>query len=176
MKWSKLKLDELGRLSPEEFEMAAKPPITLVVDNVRSGHNVGAFFRTMDAFAFEKIILCGISPTPPHKEINKTAIGATHTVNWKYKKSILEAVQTLKAEGYAIVGVEQTQNSIHLEDFSWDGGRLAVIVGNEVNGISEEILPLLDNCLEIPQYGTKHSLNVSVCTGIVLWALRNQMN
>lgn len=174
MTLSKLKLEELGRLTPEEFKQTRKVPLTLVVDNVRSGHNVGSFFRTADAFAIERICLCGISPTPPHKEINKTAIGATTTVEWSYYNTTREAIDQLKESGCFIIGVEQTTKSVSLSEFEWKGEALAIVVGNEVDGLQEDILPLLDFCFELEQFGTKHSLNVSVCTGIVLWELGRQ--
>lgn len=144
--------------------------MVVVLDNVRSMHNVGAIFRTGDAFLVEKIILCGITPQPPHREIHKSALGATETVDWQYFKDISEAVAFLKKENFEVLGIEQTSNSVMITDFKIENKKkYALVLGNEVEGISEEILPDLDHCLEIPQLGTKHSLNVSVCGGIVMW-------
>lgn len=167
----KLKLEELGRTSLEDFHGQPKLPIVAVLDNIRSALNVGSVFRTADAFAIEKIVICGISATPPNREITKTAIGATESVNWEYIEDIRQAILQLKSEGYTIVGVEQTDLSVMLNDFQIGNRKLAVIFGNEVDGITEEILDDLDACIEIPQHGTKHSLNVSVCAGIVLWEM-----
>ncbi|MBL0024158.1 MAG: RNA methyltransferase [Saprospiraceae bacterium] len=168
---AKLKLEELGRISVEEFHLALKIPVVVVLDNIRSAMNIGSIFRTSDAFSIEKIIICGISATPPNREINKTAIGATESVEWAYEENINNAVTTLKAEGYTLAGIEQTNNSVNLDSSDLDFEKIAVIFGNEVDGISDEIIDLLDICIEIPQYGTKHSLNVSVCAGIVLWEM-----
>lgn len=166
----KLKLHELGRSSLAEYQQKGKTKITLVLDNIRSAMNVGSFFRTADAFALEKIVLCGITAQPPHREINKTAIGADQSVEWIYEKDISKAVSTLKQEGYHITGVEQTDESVLLQEFKPDPNcPYALIFGNEVNGLSDSILPALDRCIEIPQFGTKHSLNVSVSAGIVIW-------
>ena len=167
----KLKLEELGRLSVEEYHMIPKTPVLVVLDNIRSAMNVGSVFRTADAFAIEKIVICGISATPPNREITKTAIGATESVSWEYIEDISEAIASLKSKGYTIAGIEQTDHSIKLGSVLPDAEKIAVVLGNEVDGISDEILYLLDYCIEIPQYGTKHSLNVSVCAGIVLWEL-----
>jgi tRNA G18 (ribose-2'-O)-methylase SpoU len=167
----KLKLEELGRISTEEYQVKSKVPIVAVLDSIRSALNVGSVFRTADAFAIEKIVICGISATPPNREITKTAIGATESVTWEYVEDIKDAVLKLKTEGYTIIGVEQTDQSLMLNQFSSTEEKLAVIFGNEVDGVSDEILNDLDYCIEIPQHGTKHSLNVSVCAGIVLWEL-----
>lgn len=167
----KLKLVELERWSVDEFLTTEKIPIVVVLDNIRSALNVGSIFRTSDAFAIEKIIICGISATPPNREINKTAIGATESVAWEYYGHINEAIGKLKGEGFKIVGVEQTDQSILLSEFTPTKEKLAVIFGNEVDGISDGILEMMDYCIEIPQFGTKHSLNVSVCAGIVLWEM-----
>ncbi len=167
----KLKLEELGRLSVEAYHMIPKTPVVVVLDNIRSAVNVGSVFRTADAFAIEKIIICGISATPPNREISKTAIGATESVSWEYIEDISEAVLLLKSDGYTIAGIEQTDHSVKLGSVLPETGKIAIVLGNEVDGISEEILNHLDLCIEIPQYGTKHSLNVSVCAGIVLWEL-----
>lgn len=167
----KLKLNELARLSIEEYQASDKLPVVVVLDNIRSAMNVGSVFRTADAFAIEKIIICGISAVPPNREITKTAIGATESVVWEYIENIIEAVSLLKSTGYTIAGVEQTDQSIKLDEWNVNYEKMAVIFGNEVDGISEEILNELDICIEVPQFGTKHSLNVSVCAGIVLWEL-----
>lgn len=167
----KLKLEELGRISVEEYHTIPKIPVVVVLDNIRSAVNVGSVFRTADAFAIEKIIICGISATPPNREIFKTAIGATESVFWEYIEDVSEAVSFLKSEGYTLAGVEQTDHSVKLGSVLPEAGKIAVVFGNEVDGISDEILHKLDLCIEIPQYGTKHSLNVSVCAGIVLWEL-----
>lgn len=166
----KLKLEELGRIDVETFKKTEKIPLVVVLDNVRSMHNVGAAFRTADAFLVEKIILCGITPKPPHREIHKAALGATESVDWQFYESVKEAVIDLKTLGYEVLGIEQTTNSVMITDFNIDRTKkYALVLGNEVDGISDEILTDLDVCLEIPQLGTKHSLNVSVCGGIVMW-------
>ncbi|MCZ2102529.1 MAG: RNA methyltransferase [Chitinophagales bacterium] len=167
----KLKLEELNRQDIETFKEAPKLPVIVVLDNIRSALNIGSVFRTSDAFALEEIYLCGISATPPNREITKTAIGATESVNWSHHPDILQAIQQLKGQGYQIVGVEQTDRSILLQEWKSTSEKIAVVFGNEVDGISDEILDALDYSLEIPQYGTKHSLNVSVCAGIVLWTI-----
>lgn len=167
----KIILDELGRPSVNDYKNTPKNPIVVVLDSIRSALNVGSIFRTSDAFAIEKIIICGISATPPNRDITKTAIGATESVNWTYQQDIKAAVSELKNQGYKIVGIEQTDVSVMLNEFTDFGGKIALIFGNEVDGISECILNDLDYCIEIPQYGTKHSLNVSVCAGIVLWTV-----
>jgi tRNA G18 (ribose-2'-O)-methylase SpoU len=166
----KLKLEELGRIDVDTFKKTAKIPLVVVLDNIRSMHNVGAAFRTADAFLVEKIILCGITPRPPHREMHKAALGATESVDWQYYESIKEAVIDLKTLGYEVIGIEQTTTSTMITDFEIDNTKkYALVLGNEVEGISDEILTDLDECLEIPQLGTKHSLNVSVCGGIVMW-------
>lgn len=166
----KLKLEDLGRVDRETFKRITKIPVTVVLDNVRSMHNVGAVFRTSDAFIVDRIILCGITPVPPHREIHKAALGATETVDWIFVKDITEALQNLKNEGSTIVGLEQTTASENIEEFEVQHDRkYALVFGNEVDGLSEEALPFYDCFLEIPQLGTKHSLNVSVCAGIAIW-------
>ncbi len=166
----KLRLEELGRVAVAQYKSQQKIPIVVMLDNIRSGLNVGSVFRTCDAFAIERIIICGISACPPHKEILKTAIGATSSVDWVYEKDVETAVKKIRSEGYQVIGIEQTTNSVSLEDLEVDtSDKYAICLGNEVDGISDEILPLLDVAVEIPQYGTKHSLNVAVCGGIVLW-------
>lgn len=168
----KLKITELNRLSAEEFRAAEKIPLVVVLDDIRSLHNVGSVFRTSDAFRIARIYLCGITARPPHPEIHKTALGAEFSVDWIYKRDTLEAVSELKAENYTIYAVEQAEGSIMLDRFdTHTGQRYAVILGNEVKGVKQEVIDACDGCIEIPQYGTKHSLNVSVTAGIVLWNL-----
>ncbi|MBP5497374.1 MAG: RNA methyltransferase [Bacteroidales bacterium] len=172
----KLSMEELGRVTPEEFKQQGKSPIVLVLDNIRSMHNVGSAFRTCDAFNVERLYLCGITATPPQKEISKTALGATESVEWVYKENVAELATELKSEGYAIILVEQTDGSVMLQDFNFaQYEKVALFVGNEVFGISEELLPLCDAAVEIPQFGTKHSLNVAVATGITLWEAIRQL-
>ena len=166
----KLKLDELGRKTLEEYRQSEKHSIVVVLDNIRSAMNVGAFFRTADAFAIQKLILCGITARPPHKEIHKTAIGADHSVEWEYIEDVSMALQSLQKAGYVLAGIEQTDGSTPLDRFQPEPEKKYVLIfGNEVSGISDAILPLLDIVLEIPQFGTKHSLNVAVSGGVVLW-------
>ena len=166
----KLKLEELNRIDVETFKKAEKIPLIVILDNIRSMHNVGATFRTADAFLIEKIILCGITPQPPHREIHKAALGATESVDWGYEKDINTAIQDLKSQEFEIIGIEQTSKSIMITDFTIDKSKkYAIILGNEVDGISDEALENIDVFLEIPQLGTKHSLNVSVCGGVVMW-------
>ena len=166
----KLKLDELGRVSAEEYKVIEKHPIVVVLDNVRSMHNVGAVFRTSDAFLIDKIYLCGITATPPHKEIHKTAIGAENSVDWEYVKDSNELIKKLKKDDYQIVTIEQTEGSVLLNEFEVDQSKkYAIVMGNEVDGVQQSIIDECDTCIEIPQSGTKHSLNVSVCTGIISW-------
>jgi tRNA G18 (ribose-2'-O)-methylase SpoU len=173
----KLKLSELGRISIEEFKSAKKTPITLILDNIRSLNNTGSLFRTADAFRLEKIILTGFTATPPHKDIHKTALGATESVDWEYHENITKILTQLKTGGYLIIAAEQTDASVPLQDFIPPRDRkIALIMGNEVKGISEKSLPLIDVALEIPQYGTKHSFNVAVSAGIILWDLFAKIN
>ncbi|NSW93379.1 MAG: RNA methyltransferase [Bacteroidales bacterium] len=168
----KLLNSELGRKSLEEFRKAEKFPVVIVLDNVRSHHNVGSVFRTADAFLIEKICLCGITPVPPHRDIHKTALGATDAVAWSYYKDTIEAVSYLKEEGYKVLAVEQAVGSIHLHDFQVEQGvKYALIFGHEVKGIDQRVLDLSDMCIEIPQFGTKHSFNITVSAGIVLWEI-----
>ncbi len=168
----KLRMDELPRKSKTEFHQAEKLPILLMLENIRSMHNVGSVFRTADAFLAEGIYLCGYTPRPPHRDIHKTALGATETVNWFYTETALEALRDLKSKGYQVVAVEQVMGSTPLQQFSLPAGKKMVLVfGNEVEGVSEEVLAICDACLEIPQFGMKHSLNVSVAAGMVLWEL-----
>lgn len=166
----KLKLEELGRVGVEDFKSIDKIPIIVVLDNIRSAMNVGSFFRTSDAFKIEKLVLCGITATPPHKEILKTAIGASASVDWVHKPQVELSLQELKTLGYQIIGIEQTDESQDMLSFKVDTSqKYALVFGNEVKGISNESLSYIDTALEIPQFGTKHSLNVSVCGGIVMW-------
>src|ERR1043166_5113053 len=166
----KLKLEELNRLSVTEFKSAKKIPVCIVLDNVRSLHNVGSAFRTADAFSVERLVLTGITGTPPHREIEKTALGATSSVAWSYHESSYAAVSSLKADGWKIAVVEQTTESIPLQEFSvQQEEKLCLVFGNEINGVSDDVIGLADVALEIPQSGTKHSLNISVCVGIVVW-------
>ena len=166
----KKKMDELERLSIEEFKEQKKNKVIVILDNVRSMHNVGSVFRTSDAFLVETIILCGVTPQPPHRDIHKTALGATESVNWQYEKETCDAALKLKNNGYKIVAVEQVHDSISLSDVSKiENDKVVFIFGNEVHGVSEEVLALCDTCIEIPQHGSKHSFNISVSVGIVLW-------
>ncbi|MFC0319010.1 MULTISPECIES: RNA methyltransferase [Olivibacter] len=166
----KLSMDELGRPSVDEFKQLDKLPVTVILDSVRSLHNVGSVFRTSDGFAVERILLCGITGTPPHRDIEKTALGATQSVAWQYEKNIEEAIINLKQEGKKIIAIEQAEGSTMLHRFIPVAGEsYALIFGNEVNGVSEEAMKLIDYCVEIPQFGTKHSFNVVISAGIVLW-------
>lgn len=164
-------MDDLGRLTKAEFKQAEKNNIVVVLDNIRSMHNVGSVFRTADAFLLQAICLCGYTPQPPHRDINKTALGATETVDWLYYDTTMASIIDLQQRGYKIYAVEQVEGSISLEKFTTTDEKIAVIFGNEVEGVTAEILPLCNGCIEIPQLGTKHSLNISVAAGIVLWKL-----
>jgi len=176
MEHRKLKITELNRISAEEFKKANKLPLVVILDNVRSLHNIGSVFRTSDAFRVECIYLCGITATPPHPEMHKTALGAEFTVDWKYVNNAVEAVDNLRQEGYVVFSIEQAENSIMLENIQLEQGkRYAVVLGNEVKGVQQEVIDHSDGCIEIPQYGTKHSLNVSVTAGIVIWDLFKQL-
>lgn len=167
----KLSMQDLGRLNPEEFKSTEKNKIILVLDNIRSLNNVGSAFRTSDSFLIEAIYLCGVTGTPPNPEIHKTALGATDTVIWKYFKTTQEALIDLKSKQYFIASIEQAKNSVMLNQFQKPKKPMALIFGNEVYGVEQDIINQSDVCIEIPQYGTKHSLNVSVTMGIVLWEL-----
>lgn len=166
----KLQNNELNRLDPEEFRQAEKIPCIVVLDNVRSLNNIGSVFRTSDAFRIESIYLCGITATPPHRDIHKTALGATDTVSWEYFIETLDAVEKLRKNNYMILSVEQADQSTSLENLDFPTGtKTALVFGHEVKGVSQEVINLSDACIDIPQYGTKHSLNISVCAGIVIW-------
>ena len=168
----KLKITELNRISIEEFKEADKLPLVVVLDDIRSLHNIGSVFRTADAFRIECIYLCGITATPPHPEMHKTALGAEFTVDWKYVNNAVETVDNLRSEGYVVYSVEQAEGSIMLDELTLDRSKkYAVVMGNEVKGVQQEVIDHSDGCIEIPQYGTKHSLNVSVTAGIVIWYL-----
>ena len=165
----KLKLEELGRLSVEEFKESDKVSLIVVCDNIRSALNVGSIFRTADAMGIEKVVLCGITSTPPSNEINKTAIGADESMDWEYFEEVSVALKQLKTDGYQIYAIEQTNSSVEILDISISNEqKIAIIMGNEVHGVSDEALPLIDQAIELRQYGTKHSLNVAVCAGIVI--------
>ena len=166
----KLKLDDLNRVSVEAFKEQEKLPLVVVLDNVRSMHNVGSVFRTGDGFSIKKLYLCGITARPPHREIEKTALGATASVDWVHVEDTLEAIATLRAEGYQIIAIEQAKGSTMLNTFQpAQDAKYALIFGNEVNGVSEEVMAQIDSCIEIPQFGTKHSFNIVISAGIVLW-------
>lgn len=168
----KLSMEELNRKTVEEFKAAEKNPVVVVADNIRSMNNIGSIFRTCDAFLVEEFVLCGISPVPPHREIQKTALGATESVKWSYCKEILEAVERLRKEGYKLLAVEQAKNSTMLNDLQLGKGeKIAIILGNEVDGVSQMVVDMCDDCVEIPQFGTKHSLNVCNSCAIVLWQI-----
>lgn len=171
----KLRLEELGRVSVEEFKQADKLPVCIVLDNVRSLHNVGSAFRTSDAFRLEKIYLTGITGKPPHREMEKTALGATASVDWEYAENTADVLRALKQKDYTIIAVEQTTESVALEKFQHAvGKKYCLVFGNEVNGVSDQAIALADQAIEIPQHGTKHSLNISVCLGIVAWEFFKQ--
>ena len=178
----KLTTAEMGRMNVEQYREADKLPIVVVLDNVRSQHNVGAVFRTADAMRIERVVLCGICCCPPNQEIHKTALGAEESVEWQYYKDTQEAVRTLQAEGYTVYAVEQAHHSITLEEMAeqmvngkWTNGKLAVIFGHEVFGVQQEVIDLCSQCIEIQQYGTKHSMNVRVTAGIVMYRLSEAM-
>lgn len=168
----KLKLDELGRMSLDEYRDSEKHPLVVVLDNVRSKNNVGSVFRSADAFRVERLLLCGYTPSPPDRDIAKTALGADLSVDWTHHDDALEAVRQLKSEGYRILCLEQTEESVPLHEFRRDPAlRYALVLGNEVDGVAQPLADLADHCLEIPQFGTKHSLNISVAAGIALYQL-----
>lgn len=173
----KLENKELERKSIADFKVAQKTPILIILDDIRSLHNVGSVFRTADAFLIEKIYLCGITPVPPHKEIHKTALGATETVAWEYQKEITEVIKNLKKEDVSVFAVEQVENAVFLQDFKIEKyKKYALVFGNEVYGVAQKAIELCDGSIEIPQLGSKHSLNISVSAGIVVWDLFQKMN
>ena len=166
----KLKLEELGRVGIEEFKKQDKLPLVLVLDNVRSMHNIGSIFRTSDCFAVEKLLLCGITAQPPHREIEKTALGATQSIEWEYYERVSDAIRDLKDSGYTIIAIEQAESSVMLTEHSpQTSHKYALVFGNEVEGVSDDAMRMADECIEIPQFGTKHSFNIVVSAGIVLW-------
>lgn len=172
----KLRNNELGRISVDEFKQADKTPIIVVLDNIRSLNNIGSVFRTSDAFLIEKIYLCGFTATPPNKEIHKTALGSTDSVDWEYKEDTLQLVKELHENNIVVASIEQADQSVMLDEFQTDRTKkLAVIFGNEVKGVQQEVVSASDYCIEIPQIGTKHSLNISVSCGVVLWDLFQKM-
>lgn len=172
----KLKNSELHRLEIEDFKKAAKTPFYVVLDDIRSLNNIGSVFRTADAFLIKKIYLCGITATPPNKDIHKTALGATESVDWEYVKDINVLMESLKSEGIKIISIEQAENATMLHDFNPEAGEnYAIIFGNEVKGVSQEMVSASDYVIEIPQFGTKHSLNISVSAGIVIWDLFSKL-
>ncbi|MEG1555622.1 MAG: RNA methyltransferase [Bacteroidales bacterium] len=172
----KLSMEELGRVSPEEYKEQAKIPLIVILDSIRSMNNVGSIFRTSDAFAIEKIYLCGITACPPHKEITKTALGATETVKWEYVEDVVTLSKQLQLEGYSVYMIEQTDHAVMLEQFQLpDAKKTAIVLGNEVFGVDDRLLDICDGAIEIPQYGVKHSLNVSIAGGIVIWEIFRKM-
>ena len=171
----KLKLEELNRLSVLEFKALEKDPIIVLLDDVRSLNNIGSIFRTCDAMGVKKIYLCGITAQPPHREIRKTAIGASKSVDWEYEKDASKIATKYRELGYEIIGVEQTSKSVSLENYQLNNRHTLLIFGNEINGVSQKLIDLCDLTLEIPQWGTKHSMNISVCLGVVLWDLKKQL-
>jgi 23S rRNA (guanosine2251-2'-O)-methyltransferase len=171
----KLNMDELNRLSVEEYHKTGKLPVCVILDNIRSCHNIGSVFRTSDALLIEKIYLCGITATPPNKEIHKTALDAEKSVSWEYAEDTHQLVKILQGSGYRVFAVEQVANSISLPDFKVDGkGKIALVFGNELKGVQQQVIDQCDGAIEIPQFGTKHSFNISVSAGIVLWELTRQ--
>jgi len=170
LSYRKLKITEMNRISVQQFHEIEKIPLVVVLDHVRSLYNVGSVFRTSDAFRVNEVVLCGITATPPHTEIHKTALGAEESVSWRYFKDTMEAAQSLRSEGYTLLAIEQCEGSMMLQDFQPDKTKkYAVILGNEVKGVQQSVIDSCDGCLEIPQFGTKHSMNVSVTAGIIIW-------
>ncbi len=172
----KLKNSELERLAVKEFKEAKKTPLIVILDNIRSLNNIGSVFRTSDAFLIEKIYLCGITAKPPHKDIHKTALGATDSVEWEHVEDTFKLIKKLQEEGVVVASIEQAESSVQLQDFNPSkNNKLAIIFGNEVKGVQQDVVSISDYCIEIPQFGTKHSLNISVSCGVVLWDLFNKM-
>lgn len=173
----KLENSELERKSIEDFKKSEKTPLILILDDIRSLHNIGSVFRTADAFLVEKIILCGITATPPNKEIHKTALGATETVAWEHHENVLEVIENLKKENVLTLAIEQVESAVFLQDFTTKKDqKYALVFGNEVYGVAQEAVAICDGCIEIPQLGTKHSLNIAVSAGIVVWDLFQKLN
>ncbi len=173
----KLKNSELNRKSVTEFKSATKTPIIVILDNIRSSNNVGSVFRSSDAFLIEKVYLCGITATPPNKDIQRTALGSTDSVEWEYKKDTLSLIKQLQAEGVYIASIEQAENAVMLDNFTPNKDqKIAIVMGNEVKGVQQDVVTASNTCIEIPQLGTKHSLNISVTCGVVLWDLLNKIN
>jgi 23S rRNA (guanosine2251-2'-O)-methyltransferase len=176
MKMRKLAIEEMNRISIEDFKTAGKIPVSVILDNVRSLNNIGSIFRTCDAFRIEKLYLCGITACPPHKDINKTALGATESVDWEYSDDTLKIIRKLKSENYFIFSAEQAEGSTALQGMNLTKGKkYAIVFGHEVHGVEQSVIDVSDQCIEIPQEGTKHSLNVSVSVGIVLWEAFRQL-
>lgn len=175
-KYRKLKIQEMNRLSVEEFHQEEKVPLVVVLDHVRSLYNIGSVFRTADAFRLQGVLLCGITATPPNAEIHKTALGAEDSVFWQHFDETTEAVDRLHEQGYTVLAIEQCEGSTMLQDFSVEKGKkYAVVLGNEVKGVQQQVVEMCDGCIEIPQYGTKHSMNVSVTAGIIMYSLQNML-
>tara|TARA_B100000287_G_C20211893_1_gene614464 strand:- start:93 stop:617 length:525 start_codon:yes stop_codon:yes gene_type:complete len=172
----KLKNKDLQRISVEDFKKSNKLPVTIILDNIRSALNVGSIFRTADAFLVERIVLCGITATPPNKEIRKSALGSTNSVDWVYSKNTLDYVNELRSNGYYVIGLEQVEGSTMLDKFSVPYQPIAIVIGNEINGVGQEVIDICDQAIEIPQFGTKHSLNVSVSAGIFLWDIWKKLS
>ena len=172
----KLSMEELGRKSVEDFKLADKKPLVVVMDNIRSMHNVGSVFRTADAFLISGICLCGFTTQPPHRDIHKTALGATDSVDWLYYENTVDAVLALKARGYKVLAIEQTEGSIMLDEYVDKQMPTAFVFGNEVDGVSDEVIQVCDGVIEIPQWGMKHSLNISVAAAVVLWEFVRKVN
>ncbi|MCQ2278340.1 MAG: RNA methyltransferase [Bacteroidales bacterium] len=173
----KLSMEDLNRISVEEFRQADKLPLVVVLDNVRSMNNIGSVFRTSDAFRVEKICLCGITACPPHRDIHKTALGAEESESWEYFDETSECIESLKRQGYRVYAVEQVDESVMLDEFETQSGTpTAIVFGNEVEGVDEEVIPLCDGCIEIPQFGTKHSLNISIAAGILIWEMWRKLH
>ncbi len=171
MSFIKKSMEDLDRLSVDQAKSTFKHPIVLILDDVRSMHNVGSVFRTADAFGVASIYLCGYTPQPPHRDIQKTALGATETVNWKHFPSTTDAVSAAIQDGYRVIAIEQTHHSTPLQNFEWKNEKVALVFGNEVAGVNDDVLKLVDDVIEIPQWGAKHSLNISVSVGVVLWEI-----
>ena len=170
-------MEDLNRISVEEFRQADKLPLVVVLDNVRSMNNIGSVFRTSDAFRVEKICLCGITACPPHRDIHKTALGAEESVSWEYFDETSECIESLKRQGYKVYAVEQVDESVMLDEFETQARTpTAIVFGNEVEGVDEEVIPLCDGCIEIPQFGTKHSLNISIAAGILIWEMWRKLH